>query len=371
MSIGIRQDSRVLMIGPSLESKGGMATVEKQLVERLPRLGVHVEFVPTYSDANKPIKLAIAAQGYVRFRRACPVCDAVHVHMASRGSYERKKCFIRYAERMGKPVVIHLHGGEFGVWFDRELSEQKRGEVRGLFESAAAVIVLSEEWRDWMVGRGFAVRRLIVMHNGVAVPPQACTPSRRRNVLFLGRLNENKSPDVLLRAARDALCANPGARLVFGGDGRLERYRELAVSLGIADKCDFLGWVDGEDKERLFSGAGIYCLPSKHEGMPMSVLEAMAHGVPTVATPVGGVPQVITDGVDGFLVPVDDEAYLSRLLCRLLEDSGLRQRIGAAGREKIEQEFDIEKNIERLARLYAELAGASAGDRSRYTRRQP
>lgn len=207
----------MLMIGPSLESKGGMATVEKQLVEGLPRFGAHVEFIPTYNDASKPKKLVIAARGYARFRRACPACDAVHVHMASRGSYERKRYFIRHAARMGKPVVVHLHGGEFGVWFDRELSEQKRGEVRALFESAAAVIALSEEWRDWMVSRGFAVRRLLVMHNGVAVPPRACAPSQRRNILFLGRLDENKSPDVLLRAARDALRANPEPGLFLEG----------------------------------------------------------------------------------------------------------------------------------------------------------
>ena len=148
---------------------------------------------------------------------------------------------------------------------------------------------------------------------------------------------------------------HPDAKLLFGGDGYPERYGALARELGIADRCEFLGWITGEDKERLFERAGIYCLPSKNEGMPMSVLEAMAHGVPTIATPVGGVPQVIEDGVNGYLMPVDDEARLSELLCNLMDSQDLRASIGFAGRETISDRFNIERNVEELVRLYGEL----------------
>ena len=148
---------------------------------------------------------------------------------------------------------------------------------------------------------------------------------------------------------------HPDAKLLFGGDGYPERYGALARELGIADRCEFLGWITGEDKERLFERAGIYCLPSKNEGMPMSVLEAMAHGVPTIATPVGGVPQVIEDGVNGYLMPVDDEARLSELLCNLMDSRDLRMSIGSAGRQTISDHFNIERNVEELVRLYGEL----------------
>lgn len=87
----------------------------------------------------------------------------------------------------------------------------------------------------------------------------------------------------------------------------------------------------------------------------MSVLEAMAHGVPTIATPVGGVPQVIEDGVNGYLMPVDDEARLSELLCNLMDSRDLRMSIGSAGRQTISDHFNIERNVEELVRLYGEL----------------
>ena len=153
------------------------------------------------------------------------------------------------------------------------------------------------------------------------------------------------------------LKQHPDAKLLFGGDGYPERYEALARELGIAERCEFLGWISGEDKERLFERAGVYCLPSKNEGMPMSVLEAMAHGVPTIATPVGGVPQVIEDGVNGYLMPVDDEERLSELLCALMDSQDLRARIGAAGRSTISNHFSIECNVEELVRLYWGLVG--------------
>ena len=343
---------RILMIGPSLDSRGGMATVERQLMERLPQ----AKFISTYDDCGKAKKALIALGAYAKFCRALKNVDIVHAHMASRGSCERKALFLRKAMAAGKKTVIHLHGGEFGVWFDEEMSDRKRDEVKALFADADAVILLSEEWERWLVERDFKVKRLEVMHNAVPVPAEACLPCSHQDVLFLGRLDARKSPDVLLRASRTMLSEHPDAKLLFGGDGYPERYRALAEELGIADRCEFLGWITGDEKERLFERAGVYCLPSKNEGMPMSVLEAMAHGIPTIATPVGGVPQIIEDGVNGFLMSVDDEDRLSILLCELAGNSVLRASVGFAGREAIKRGFDIEVNVNRLVGLYEELS---------------
>lgn len=344
------------MIGPSLDSRGGMATVERQLVELLPRFDLELRFIETYNDCPKPKKALVAVVGYVRFCGQLSRCDIVHVHMASRGSYRRKKPFISRALKKRKRVVVHLHGGEFAKWYETELGEDGRSDIRSLFSRVDALIVLSEEWRDWLLENVCTPKKLIVMHNGVSLPPHACDPYSHQDILFLGRLDANKSPDVLLRASRASLEKHPEAKLVFGGDGHLERYRELSDELGIADRCEFLGWVVGEDKELLFRRAGVYCLPSKNEGMPMSVLEAMAHGIPTASTPVGGVPQVIEDGADGFLFPVDDEKRLSEIIEQLLDSPALRMRIGLAGRAKIAERFDIEVGVGQLVDLYERIA---------------
>lgn len=345
----------VLMVGPSLTSRGGMATVEKQLVDCLPKEGIDVDFLSTYEDAGKMRKALVALKAYFAFCRRIDRYDIVHVHMASRASYERKAIFARRALKNGKKVIIHHHGGEFGIWFDGELSAAKQREVRSLFANADKVIVLSEEWLSWFHSRGFCIDSFVVMHNAVPVPAKPCSPCSHQDVLFLGRLDSNKSPDVLLRASKAMLEANPDASLLFGGDGFVERYETLARELGIEQRCEFLGWITGEDKERLFHRAGIYCLPSKNEGMPMSVLEAMAHGLPVIATPVGGVPRLISNNTDGFIVPVDDVNRLSQILVDLAGNPARRATVGATARKKIVESFNLDDNIKALGMLYRKL----------------
>lgn len=348
----------VLMVGPDPRARGGMATIERNILDAIRAHGDNAMFVSTYIEGNKAKKIVVVAEAYAHYIKLLPKSDLVHVHTASRGSYKRKKAFIRAALRRGVPVVLHLHGSEFGVWFGEECTESQRDDIRNTFHRCAAVIVLSEEWKDYLLSeRVCDEAKLHVLHNAVPVPAQPCSPCTHQDVLFLGRLDARKSPDVLLRASSDMLKRHPDAKLLFGGDGYPERYEALARELGIVERCEFLGWITGEDKERLFERAGVYCLPSKNEGMPMSVLEAMAHGVPTIATPVGGVPQVIEDGVNGYLMPVDDEGRLSELLCALMDSQDLRARIGAAGRATVSNHFNIERNVEELVRLYERLVG--------------
>lgn len=347
---------RVLMIGPSLGALGGMTTVEQNILDAIDCGENKVVFIPTYNEGNKAKKLVIAAAAYARYVSALKQCDLVHVHMASRGSYARKKVFMESAFKRGVPVVLHLHSGEFSMWFGKECDDAQRDDIRRTFHKCAAVIVLSEEWRDCLLSQSVCeASKLHVLHNAVPVPARPCSPCSRQDVLFLGRLDANKSPDVLLRASSGILEQYPNAKLIFGGDGYPEHYEALAQELGIADRCEFLGWVSGDAKEELFARAGVYCLPSKNEGMPMSVLEAMAHGIPTIATPVGGVPQVITDGENGFLMPVDNENALSEILCELMASPELRESIGAAGRKTIQSDFSIDRNVDELVEIYREL----------------
>lgn len=158
-----------------------------------------------------------------------------------------------------------------------------------------------------------------------------------------------------LVASRRVLERFPGTKVVFGGDGEVEKNKVLAEELGIANHCEFHGWVSGAEREGLFARAAVYCLPSKNEGLPMSVLEAMARGIPTVATPVGGVPQVIEDGVSGFLVDVDDVDALSDRLNILLDKPGLRENVGAASRNTVTRLFNVGGSIKQLLALYRAL----------------
>lgn len=351
-----RVDAKVLMVGPELSLKGGIVTVvdgyfEAGLAEHCGALA----YQGTGVGSNLLAKCLAFSGSLVAYKRNVGAYDIVHLHISAKGSFRRKAMMAGIAAKAGKKVILHEHSGEFSRDFEAG-NGAYREAVRRVFNDADRVVVLSEEWRDYFLDTIMQDgSKLAVLHNGVTIPKKPCSPCLRRDILFLGRLDANKSPDVLLRASKDVLAATSDMRLLFGGEGDLRRYESIARELGIADRCDFLGWVTGEDKERLFDRAGIYCQPSKNEAMPMSVMEAMAHGVPVISTRVGGVPQLIEDGVDGLLMDVDDVKALSHLLLELGSSSERRGELGLAGRRKIEGKFSIQTSIEQLVDIYQSL----------------
>lgn len=344
------------MVGPDRSLRGGIVTVvdgyfDAGLAGRCAALA----YQGTGVGSNLLAKSLAFAGVLPAYRRAIRDFDIVHLHISAKGSFKRKSMMAAMAHKAGKRVILHEHSGEFARDFEAG-DDAYRERVRDAFNGADRVVVLSEEWRDYFAENVMHdAGKLSVLHNGVPIPEKPCSPCAHQGVLFLGRLDARKSPDVLLRASRKVLAACPGMRLVFGGDGDLDRYKAVAEELGVTDRCDFLGWVAGEDKEGLFGKAGIYCLPSKNEAMPMSVMEAMAHGLPVISTRVGGVPQLIEDGVDGLLMEVDDVEGLSGLLLKLAGSPELRGEIGLAGRAKIERKFSVQASIDGLVEIYQEL----------------
>lgn len=351
-SFDVHVNANILMVGPDLSLRGGIVSVVEGYLEGgLPQACNRFDYLGTGVGSSKLGKAVSFSQSLMRYIKLLPAYDVVHLHISARGSYKRKSIMARIAHKAHKRVILHDHDGEFAKTFEKS-GEAYRCDVRETFGIADRVIVLSEEWRDYFAENVCDQKNIIVVHNGVNVPTKPCSPCSHQDILFLGRLDARKSPDVLLRASREVLARFPNVKIIFGGDGEVEKNKKLAEELGIARNCEFHGWVSGLDREALFARAGVYCLPSKNEGLPMSVLEAMARGIPTVATAVGGVPQVIEDGKSGFLIDVDDVDGLAVKLLILLDSQQSRASIGSAGREKIKQEFSVEGSIDKILNVY-------------------
>lgn len=347
--------AKVLMVGPDLSLHGGIVSVVQGYLDGgLPEACDTFEYLGTGVGFSKLGKSLAFSRALIRYAMIMPSYDIIHLHISARGSYKRKSIMARMAHKAGKYVILHDHDGEFKKAFE-EGGDSYRRDVRKTFGIANRVVVLSEEWRDYFSENVCDLEKINVVHNGVKVPDQPCSPCSRQDVLFLGRLDARKSPDVLLRASREILSRFPETKIVFGGDGEIEKNKALAEELGIADRCEFHGWVAGAEREELFERAAVYCLPSKNEGLPMSVLEAMAHGIPAVATAVGGVPQVIEDGVSGILINVDDEVALSESLASLLAEPELREELGRNGRDKVILKFGLDRTVARVVGIYRAL----------------
>lgn len=347
--------AKVLMVGPDLSLHGGIVSVVQGYLDGgLPEACDVFEYLGTGVGSSRVGKSLAFTRALARYAGVMPSYDIIHLHISARGSYKRKSIMARMAHRAGKYVILHDHDGEFKKAFE-EGGDAYRRNVRETFGIADRVVVLSEEWRDYFAENVCDPGKIDVVHNGVKVPARPCSPCSRQDVLFLGRLDARKSPDVLLRASREVLERFPDTKIVFGGDGEVEKNKQLAEELDIADRCEFHGWVTGDGREALFERAAVYCLPSKNEGLPMSVLEAMAHGIPAVATAVGGVPQVIEDGVNGFLIDVDDETALSERLVSLLAKPELREELGRNGRDQIVRNFGLDRTVAQVVDIYGAL----------------
>jgi glycosyltransferase involved in cell wall biosynthesis len=144
-------------------------------------------------------------------------------------------------------------------------------------------------------------------------------------------------------------------RATLAGGGPIDDFRKLAGDLGLLDRLSFPGWVDEAAVTALFAEADVLVLPSHAEGLAMAVLEGLSHGLAVITTPVGAHPEVIEPEVSGIMIPPGDVEALAGALARVIDDAGLRQRLGAEARRRFLEKFDVSAYAERLTQLHASL----------------
>ncbi|WP_051293420.1 glycosyltransferase family 4 protein [Pseudoduganella violaceinigra] len=347
----------IVMLGTGMNTMGGVSSVVKVYAQAglLRRYGVR--YLATHCDGGKWRKLGVMCRAYAAFIALLLRGEVglIHVHLSSRASFWRKSGFFLLAFAARVPAILHLHGAEFNQFYGDECGPWRKRFVRFIFDHAARVVVLSEAWRRWVQGMS-RNPRVEAIYNPVLLPPASDWAARRPGaVLSLGRLGRRKGSYDLLQAAARVAPQVSGLELRLGGDGELDAVRARAAQLGLASQLNLLGWVGAEGRQQQLALASLYALPSYNEGLPMSVLEAMAAGLPVLATPVGGIPEAVADGVEGFLVAPGDVEALAARLAQLLEDDALARRMGAAARRKVESTFSSDAVLPQVERLYREL----------------
>jgi glycosyltransferase involved in cell wall biosynthesis len=217
---------------------------------------------------------------------------------------------------------------------------------------AAHVSVGDESARLVEAEVGLRAGSIRTIHNGVPEVDLPPVPEGRSPVVLgsVGRLDEQKGYELLV----EALAGLPDASGVVVGDGPLRAALEArAAELGVAGRLQLPGWSD--DARSRLPDFDVFVLPSRYEGFPLSIIEAMLAGLPVVATDVGSIREAVVDGETGLLVPSGDAAALTAALRRLVDDPGLRARLGAAGRARARREFTARAMAARYERLYDEV----------------
>ncbi|MEI8105462.1 MAG: glycosyltransferase [Actinomycetes bacterium] len=292
----------------------------------------------------------------------------LHTHTAKAGAVGRSAALL--AGRARPPVIVHTyHGHVLRGYFGRVKTAAYVQVERRLAAASDALIAVSPEVRDDLVALRVAhPEKITVVRLGLDLSGRIQTGAGARDEVraelgipdaqvligWVGRMTEIKCADDLLRGVAMLRASGVDAAVVLVGDGPLlGGLQALAAELGLADHTRFAGFRD--DVGRIYAACDIVALTSANEGTPVSLIEALAAGRPVVATDVGGVSDVVSDGAFGFLVPAHDIAGLADRLGRLAADPELRRRFGEAGREHVLPRYAIPRLVGDIDHLYREL----------------
>src|SRR5690349_13150005 len=352
---------KIVHVGPGLSVRGGVSTVERLILDSI-SCHVQVEHVATMEDGG--ILRRVRVFGTALWRIHSILRDKspciFHVHFSKRGSTLRKCIVSLMVLRASGLLVLHAHSGAYDSFFSN-LPKPLQDRVARIFRRSHGFVVLSCQWQEFYATQ-FALRRdrIQIMVNPTDLASPVPDRSGRDTVqfLFLGRIDDNKGAFELLDAYRALpTTSRTAARLVFAGDGRVEELRRCAA--GIGPDVVVHTWLDREECDHLLAVSDVLVLPSHHEGVPMAILEAMACGLPIIATPVGGIPDVIRHGQEGLLVEVGNRGALTAALARMVAEPALRASLGRKARATAES-LSVTNYGQRLLEFYQTIAAITS-----------
>jgi glycosyltransferase involved in cell wall biosynthesis len=348
---------RVLQFGPGLGVRGGISSVEQLICDYLAPY-VTIRHVSTMEEGSVLTRAAAFARAVKALQRALasPEPTIFHLHFASRGSTLRKMILATMVARAGRPLVLHAHGGGFDR-FHAGLPAGLRHRINACLQRANVFIALSQHWRDFYVDTcELSPAQVTVLPNPVRWNPEMPIRSAHARVQFLtlGRISAGKGSFDLIRAfAALPPALRARARLVLAGDGDVEGARRMAAPLG--DAAVVHSWVGAAERDRLLAESDVFVLPSHAEGLPMALLEAMAAGLPSIVTPVGGIPEVFTHKAEGLFVAPGRVAELTAAMTQMLGDDAERLAAGRRAHARA-RALDVHVYARRLGDIYQRIA---------------
>lgn len=308
--------------------------------QRMEEAGVRI----LYLDKKLGLDVSMVPKLYKIFKAEKP--DVVHTHLD----------VIKYAGLAAKLAGISRCVHTVHNVAEKEAEGRAQKIINGFYfrRGWSVPVALSPEVQTSIVSfYGLSKDRVPVAYNGAdlsrCLPKESYSAGETFHILHIGRFNEQKNHGRLLRVFQRLSKENPGLRLDLIGEGELRQEMEgLAKELRLEDRVTFLG--SQSNVYPYLQSADLFLLPSNYEGIPMTIIEAMGTGLPIVATAVGGVPDMLENGIDGLVVPCEEEA-VADACASLIQNEALRERLGRAARQNADR-FSAETMGKRYLELY-------------------
>ena len=347
----------ILTIGPEYRNhRGGIGAV----LEIYSRYFEVFNFISSYKEGNwliKSIEYFICLFNYFAILIQNKQIKIIHIHGASNGSFYRKYFLFIIAKKVfKKKVIYHLHGGGFEN-FHKASSSFVKTRIKYLVENVDTVICLSEKWRVFF-DQNFKCKKLKIIPNIIDYPLKIENKNENNDkirLLFLGLICNNKGIfDLLNVIINDKDYYKDKIILYIGGNGERERLLEIIEKHSLQGTVEYIGWVTSEVKAKYLIKCNVYILPSYIEGLPISILEAMSYAKPIISTNVGGIPEIVIPGKNGFLLEPGDLNGIERTIKYCIENKEVLLKYGDESKKIVEKHLP-QKVIKELFDIYQEL----------------
>lgn len=341
--------AKVLVVATSRKTRGGITSVIKAHEKGEQWATFHCRWIETHRDKGAATKLLYLIKGFIQYVLLLPFYDIVHIHTSEPPSACRKLPFMLLAKLLRKKVIVHFHAFSPETTFRSKYNKV----YRCLFSKADVLIVLSPTWERSVKETFPELTNIKVVYNPCTAEILPSKYDKKKEILFAGTLNKRKGYADMIKAFAKIAKDYRDWKIEFAGNGEVEQGKALAESLGISSQTVFLGWVNGEAKDKAFKEASIFCLPSYAEGFPMAVLDAWAYGLPVVTTPVGGMPDIAEEGKNVLLFNAGDTDSMARCFKRMIDDEELRRGMAKRAIELSNGIFSIKQINKEIGEIYS------------------
>lgn len=343
---------KVLVVATSHNTRGGITAVVKAHQRGKQWSDYHCKWIETHIDKGTVWKLLYLFKSIILFFFLLPFYDIVHIHTSEPPSALRKCIFMAWAKVWQKKTIVHFHA------FSPETTIQSKYQkaYQYLFGKADVVIVLSNIWKAYVNDEFHLGDKVKVVYNPCTTEIGNKQYPKQKQILYAGTVNARKGYVDMIKAFAIIASQHTDWKIVFAGNGEINKGLALANDLGISEQTIFLGWVNGEAKDKVFKEATVFCLPSYAEGFPMGVLDAWAYGLPVITTPVGGIPDIAKDGENLLLFNPGDIDKLAEQMSSMISNTDLRESIARESSKLAQSTFNIDVVNEEIRHIYESLA---------------
>lgn len=311
----MRKSHQVLFIGPDLFCRGGIASVVTTLFnveEKSYNYTLLKSF--NYKDKGRFFKFTRAVKAFIKlfFLLLSDKFDIIHIHSSMGASFYRKSFFLLLAKSFNRKVIVHLHSSAFDDFFI-DAKGIKKNIIKFVLSRPDKLFVLCEDWKS-KLNIKYSLNAEVV-HNPIHLQPVKPTRPKPKTIeiLFLGFFVTSKGVNDLVKVCNHYQRSTQ-VKFVIAGQGKMESTIRDIIFRDKLNNVNLVGWVNEEVRNELLGKADILFLPSYKEGMPMAILEAISHSVPVISTNIAGIPELVINGSNGFILcPGDVDGFINKI----------------------------------------------------------